>query len=215
MLLCEQIGVHTKPLRLNDTKHPVTIVPLFSWYTQPEEDPADTLYVHREIEDKDLTKMAWMDNKLCVWNSVKEFPAKYFARLNDERVCLRYDCPVISFSHFVPRYDLIPASLQDLERVCNERQRMDLPDLDKPNTQGANVKFNFSRYAGCKTIDVQIRQLKSTIHIFGHQHRNRDCVIDSVRYVSYCLGYPRERAMGLMWGMSEHHGPRQIWPLAS
>jgi hypothetical protein len=213
ILLCENIGVHTKPIKVTNADSPVWIVPLFSWYTQPEEDPEDTLYVHGKTEDKELTKMAWMDNHFCVWTCMKESPAKHFASLNNESLQHTYDGPVISFSHFVPRFDLIPASQNDVDRVRKERHVMGLSAVDEPNAQGANINFNFSRYAGCKAIDKQIRQLKSTLHIYGHQHRNRDCIIEDVRYISFCLGYPRERAMGLMWGMSQHHGPRQVWPL--
>jgi hypothetical protein len=104
--------------------------------------------------------------------------ADFFLKLNDCHVRRHYDAPVISFSHFVPRRELIYSTPA-------ERQGRHLSD---PYPQ-----FNFSRVAGCTGIDTQIRQLRSTIHIYGHQHRNRNRVIDGVRYISHCLGYPRER----------------------
>ncbi|HET8707810.1 MAG TPA: hypothetical protein VFM46_16025, partial [Pseudomonadales bacterium] len=53
--------------------------------------------------------------------------------------------------------------------------------------------FNFSRVAGTWELDKQLRHLGSQIHVYGHQHRNRDLVIEEVRYISHCLGYPKER----------------------
>jgi hypothetical protein len=53
-------------------------------------------------------------------------------------------------------------------------------------------EFNFTRVAGCRQLDEQLRMLGSVLHLYGHQHRNRDRMIDGVRYVSHCLGYPPE-----------------------
>ncbi|EDO49169.1 predicted protein [Nematostella vectensis] len=212
--LCSSIGVHTKPLKVSNThSNHVWIVPLFSWYTQPEEHPSDSLYVARENEDIEFSKKAWMDNHFCVWpDPLDVTPSQFFKNLNKVNISTIYDSPVISFSHFVPRFDLIPASDRDLERVRNERRVLGLGDLENPTAQGSNIKFNFTRYAGCVSIEAQIRQLGSVMHVFGHQHRNRDCMFDSVRYVSHCLGYPAERDKGLMWGLAEDQGPKQIWP---
>ncbi len=57
-------------------------------------------------------------------------------------------------------------------------------------------RFKFSRVAGSTRLEARIRALGSVLHVFGHQHRNRDRVIDGSRYVSNCLGYPREHARG-------------------
>ena len=210
--LCDSIGVNTRPMKVHCLHgQDVWVVPLFSWYSDPEKEAKETLYVSRESEDVELTQQAWMDNHRCRWPEKRNIPAKYFANLNEEFIKV-YDSPVISFSHFVPRLDLISTTDTEMERVQAERQKLGLPSMDNPKAQGAFVKFNFTRYAGSKLIERQIRELGSKVHVYGHQHRNRDRVIDGVRYASYCRGYPREQAMGVVWGFPEDGGPKQIWP---
>ncbi|XP_068710227.1 acyl-carrier-protein phosphodiesterase PptH-like [Montipora foliosa] len=211
--LCDSIGVHTRPIKVQCCNHKAAwIVPIFSWYAKPEDDMENSLYVARDTENAELSNKIWMDNHLCVWPALEETVAQYFANLNDEFLYRTYDAPVISFSHFLPREELIPASEQDIQRLEQERRRLHLPVLDNPKAQGSHIQFNFTRFAGCKSIERQIRRLRSTVHVYGHQHRNRDRVIDDVRYVSFCLGYPKERSKGLIWGFSEGFTPRQIWP---
>ena len=88
--------------------------------------------------------------------------------------------PVISFSHFLPRVELV---FSDWERF---RAGGGVTGNDRA------PEFNFTRVAGCRQLDAQLRKLGSTLHLYGHQHRNRDREIDGVRYVSHCLGYPPE-----------------------
>jgi hypothetical protein len=75
---------------------------------------------------------------------------------------------VISFSHFLPRRDLLPST-----------ERLKFKGLPK--------------VAGCAALDAQIRRLKSGMHIFGHSHISCDRVIGGVRYIQNPLRYPRER----------------------
>ena len=212
---CKDIGVHTDPkkISLDDTsKEYAWIVPLFAWYATPE-DSTDSLYVTSLTEDVKLTTSLWMDNRMCIWPDYPNIPpSKYFTDLNKDRVKV-YDAPVISFSHFLPRQDLIRADETDDERMTAERRRMGLSELDTPRRQGAMAGFNFTRYAGCSTLERQLRQIGSRVHVFGHQHRNRDRTVDGVRYVSHCLGYKRERQQGLICGIGEWMGPKQVWPL--
>ena len=149
---------------------------------------------------------------MCKWPSLQGTVAQYFAKLSEEFVSRDYDAPVISFSHFLPRLELIPASDDEIKQVEGERKKLNLPVLENPRAQGSQIQFNFTRFAGCKSIEAQIRRLCSKVHVHGHQHRNRDRVIDDVHYVSFCLGYPCERSMGVIWGLSMGRGPRQIWP---
>ncbi|KAJ7392455.1 hypothetical protein OS493_012119 [Desmophyllum pertusum] len=213
LALCDSIDVNTKPIKVQCCNNTAAwVVPIFSWYAKPEDDLQNSLFVGRDSEDAELSNKVWMDNHLCKWPALQEPVAQYFAKLNEEFVTRDYDAPVISFSHFLPRYELIPASDEDIKQVQEERKQLNLPSLDNPRAQGSQIQFNFTRFAGCKTIEEQLRKLGSKVHVHGHQHRNRDRVIDDVRYVSFCLGYPRERSMGVIWGLSEGRGPRQIWP---
>ncbi len=176
--LCDTLGIHTQPLKLSTAGgNSVWIVPLFSWYIQPEEG-AGSLFVEKPGED--CTLSMWSDNHFTSWPPMVAVPtaASFFLQLNECHIHRHYDAPVISFSHFLPRTELIYSTPE-------ERQGRVLTD---PHPQ-----FNFSRVAGCIGIDTQIRRLGATIHIYGHQHRNRNRVIEGVRYVSHCLGYPRER----------------------
>lgn len=214
--ICETIGVHTRPTKVqccNDNA--AWIVPMFSWYAKPEDDFENSLYVAGEMEDAELSNKIWMDNHMCKWPSLKETVSQYFANLNEEFLTQSYDAPVISFSHFLPRQDLISASEEDIMKVDEERRKLTLPALDNPRAQGSQIQFNFTRFAGSKSIEKQIRRLGSKVHVYGHQHRNRDRVIDDVRYISFCLGYPRERSKGYIWGFSDGFTPPQIWPLYS
>jgi hypothetical protein len=86
----------------------------------------------------------------------------------NERRLHAYDGPVISFSHFLPRRDLLPGV-----------ERLRFKGLPK--------------VAGCARLDAQIRSLNASVHIFGHSHISCDRVIDGVRYVQNPLRYPRER----------------------
>ncbi|XP_033633356.1 uncharacterized protein LOC117294918 [Asterias rubens] len=208
--LCRRIGVHTEPSKIHlPGGENVWIVPLFSWYATPEEDRQDSLFHASSLEDVTLKKL-WMDNHMCKWPENIGSRSKYFGRLNDEHVH-EYDAPVVSFSHFLPRKDLIRADEDDEKSVVQERERLGLcPEM--PKRQGAMQGFNFTRYAGCHTLDRQIREIRSAVHVFGHQHRNRDRSIDGVRYISHCLGYKKERDEGLTYGINHWQGPKQVWP---
>lgn len=226
--LCSTIGVITSPTKVcirddADTtdsetdklqSNAVWIIPLFSWYAKPEEDPNDSLYRPPSVslhEDVEFSEQVWMDNHLCKWTTIGGSTAsQYFARLNESNVQQTYDAPIISFSHFVPRYDLIRQSDEDIIEVNKFRMAHSLGEA--PQFQGGILKFNFTRYAGSQTLERQIRQLKPEVHVYGHQHRNRDRQIDGIRYISHCLGNMKEQKEGWTWGLDEWKGPKLIWP---
>ncbi|XP_022080658.1 uncharacterized protein LOC110973829 [Acanthaster planci] len=210
--MCKTLSVHTEPRQVETSDGEcVWIVPLFSWYATPEEDRQDSLYVSGPSEDPS-TLTLWMDNHMCKWPDSIGSRSKFFGKLNEDRVCA-YDAPVISFSHFLPRMELIQAEAEDEHCVGEERRMLGLqPEM--PKRQGAMAGFNFTRYAGCKTLERQIRIIGSQVHVYGHQHRNRDRLIDGVRYVSHCLGYKKERDEGLTYGITHWKGPKQVWPKA-
>jgi hypothetical protein len=100
--------------------------------------------------------------------------------------------PVITFSHFLPRVELV---FQDWQKFQS---------TGRTSGKDAHPEFNFTRVAGCRQIDKALRERGSNIHVYGHQHRNRNRVIDGVRYISHCLGYPKE------WSNFDTKPPRHL-----
>ncbi len=176
--LCKQMGISCEAEVLTTPAGKLRIVPLFSWYTRPEEGP-DSLYVVKKAEDPNLK--IWSDDHLIRWPThVGKSMTHYFLQLNRSRLCRNSDETVISFSHFLPRLDLIFSTTEEDQAFGG-----DIVDGFPP--------FNFSRVAGTSLLDEQIRLLQSRIHLYGHQHRNRYRITEGIRYVSHCLGYGRER----------------------
>jgi len=177
MQIAREAHVDCAPARLQGSWGSVWIVPLFSWYRRPAEGET-SLFVPKHAEN---ARLRWADDRYVLWpDTLDQHPADYFLSLNKPIAHTRGD-PVISFSHFLPRRELMfaPAAA--------------------PRNSGLrdpHPGFNFSRVAGCSLLDAQIRRLGSQLHVYGHQHRNRDVNIDGVRYVSHCMGYPRERNSG-------------------
>ena len=79
------------------------------------------------------------------------------------------DHTLISFSHFLPRAELV-------------------------SRRGA-LKLDLSPVLGSALLDRQVRQLRPAIHVYGHSHVNRRLEIDSVTYVNNAFGYPHESAI--------------------
>ena len=192
LALCGTWGVRTEPGRVGSPDFPVWIVPLFSWYVKPEEGP-ESLFVEKPGEDPGLE--IWSDHYFVKWPPGMGSPAAYFLGLNRSRLDRSFDAPIISFSHFLPRIDLI------FSRESEDRGMGPIKDTHR--------SFNFSRVAGSKALERQIRRLGSRIHVYGHQHRNRFRMVDEVLYVSQCLGYQHEREDGKIRYLQQ--GPRLIW----
>ena len=175
----------------------VWMVPLFSWYTEPA-DGEDSLYWPKPGEDK--SNRMWSDRYFVKWPAGDNgFSAsRYFFERNREMLDGTYEGTVISASHFIPRKEMMfheyPPKI----------------DPEKIKKYDRNPGFNFSRVAGSSLIEEQIRIVGAQIHVYGHQHINRDREIDGVRYVAHCLGYPSERRRGTIRGIEE--GIKQIWP---
>lgn len=150
--ICDTLGVHIGPTRINN----VWIVPLFSWYSP---DFAD------DGHEYTAQLAAWTDFYACRWPKGLTNIAEYFYKLNQPNI-QTYEGPVISFSHFVPRPELLPPGKYLFFKA--------LPQV-----------------AGSTLIEKQIRQLHSNIHVFGHTHIKRDLVIEGVRYIHNPLSYPR------------------------
>lgn len=193
---CERLNVHCHPKKIGaaDGRAGVWIVPLFSWYARPEEGEA-SLYISRPGEDQTLVQ--WSDDYYIRWPNFGSdlTAAEYFLRINVDHIRRRPDAPVISFSHFLPRTELMFPTAAEKSRLRPP------PDLSR--------WFNFSRVAGTWGLEKQIRQLQARVHVYGHQHRNRELEIDGVHYVSHCLGYPTERQNGQILALE--NGLKLIW----
>jgi predicted phosphodiesterase len=155
LTLCDELDVATAPLRLED----LWVVPLFSWY--------DGVFDPEMTTESEAARRSWADFHFCKWPEDATPLADYFLRMNEPRL-KEYDAPVVTFSHFLPRADLLPP-VEYLKISW-------LP----------NVSI-------CAGLDSQIRSLSSTIHVCGHTHISVDDVIDGIRYVQNPVRYPKER----------------------
>lgn len=191
--LCRFADIYTRPRKvefLDANKPPIWIVPLFSWYIKSHEGPGSLFKKKPVIESgevQDLTEKLWKDNYLFSWpldNRDVTTVAEDILLLNHDTLKTSYDAAVISFSHFLPRQDLMFKN----PNLAHRYSRFMDP----------YPEFNFSEVAGCQQIEAQIKKLNSRIHIYGHQHRNRDVLIGNTRYLSHCLGYPQEREKGYL-----------------
>lgn len=142
--VCDQAGVRTGPARVGGA----WVVPLFAWYHE-------SFDVRREGAADELE--GWSDRYFCRWPDEAQRPDRFFLAMNEPNV-RAYDAPVISFSHFVPRTELVPP------------------------VQWLRFK-GLPLVAGTTEIDDQIRRIGSRVHVFGHTHIPADREIAGVRYV--------------------------------
>ena len=175
---CRTIGVRVDPFTCSITDRPVRIVPLLAWYLKPEEGPG-SLFLPKPGEDPELRM--WADNHRIKWPQrlSSQSPAEHLLNLNPACAPVALH-PTITFSHFLPRVELVFSDWETFKSGGKVAGNDRAPE------------FNFTRVAGCEQLDARLRELGSAMHLYGHQHRNRDRVIDGVRYVAHCLGYPSE-----------------------
>lgn len=132
------------------------VIPLLSWYDYSFGEPDEAL------------QSTWMDFAACRWpegiraNDVSE----RFAAMNPSEPPSGAK-RVVTFSHFLPRIDLMPASVPGPVRML-------FPVL------------------GSIHLDAQLRRLGADTHVYGHSHLNRAKSIDGVTYVNNAFGYPYE-----------------------
>jgi Icc-related predicted phosphoesterase len=145
-------GISIQPFHVGS----LSIVPLLGWYDFSFAEPT------KELMD------AWTDFHACSWpNELK--PAdinEYFLNKNTDNLKLANDT-LISFSHFLPRIDLLPEYIP-------QKYHYIYPVL------------------GSELLEKQIRILKPNIHIYGHSHVNRNVTIEGIQYVNNAFGYPSE-----------------------
>jgi predicted phosphodiesterase len=196
MDICNETGVFTKSeiITKDSDSDNIIIQPLLAWYTKPEEGN-DSLYLAKEGDDPTLSM--WVDNRAIKWPDLNGCSnvAEYYIKMNDLKLAKTPHSVVISFSHFLPRQELIFG--------------INGPPPKNSGFIDPLPKFNFSRVAGTSQLEKQIREINSQIHIYGHQHRNRFRNIDGVFYIAHGLGYPKER----QWANinDKDYFPRLIW----
>lgn len=158
--VCDQAGVRTEPARVGGT----WVVPLFSWYDADFD-------VRGEGVREDLE--AWSDLYFCRWPAGMGRIDEAFLRMNEPHVAA-YDAPVVTFSHFVPRPDLMPP-LHDL------------------------LFKGLPLVAGSMGIEAQIRRIQARVHVYGHTHIPADRVIEGVRYVQNYFRRAASNPLQLVW----------------
>ncbi len=190
---CKSNDIKTSPELVSNNSVDILIVPLFSWYHLPHQ--TGSLYITKPGEGS--YEEVWNDSYFVKWPSKNFKPVEYFFELNKQQFKSVSADLVITFSHFLARQE---------NMFYNEGKI----DIEKMKKFDRNPKFNFSMIAGSKLIDEQLRLMGSKIHVYGHQHINHDRIINGVRYVAHCLGYPAERLRGMIEGIAQ--GLKQVWP---
>lgn len=151
--IAEENSVLTKPAHFGG----LSIIPLHGWY--------DNSFGPSSPELDDL----WMDKSECKWpegyNDKKI--TDFFISLNKDYLNIK-NTNIISFSHFLPRIDIMP-------KIIPKRWRGLYPVL------------------GSLKLDSQIRELGSDIHVFGHSHVNLKAKKDGTVYLNNAFGYPYEK----------------------
>ena len=95
---------------------------------------------------------------------------------------------VVSFSHFLPRIELLP-----------EKRFMYLPCL--------------AEAVGSRFLGARVAALNPDLHVFGHTHFGWDATLDGVRYLQAALAYPaewRSRPASLAVGAFKR-SPLKVW----
>jgi predicted phosphodiesterase len=157
-------GVSMTPLHRDG----LSIYPLLGWYDYSFGEPSRRL------------KALWTDYRACYWPAGFDEPAavtRHMVSLNEAHLphgAQHPSCPaglkVITFSHFVPRADLIPP--------------------------GKRLGRFLHPILGSEQLERQLRRCHSRpggLHVFGHHHINRSVQIDGVTYINNALGYPTEQ----------------------
>ena len=151
--LCDSLDVELRTVHYEQ----LSVVPLFSWYDFSFGQP-----------DRHLT-LAWRDFRACSWPAHLESCADvndHFLNLNREQLDISNEV-VISYSHFLPRIDVMPSYIPE------DRRRI-YPVL------------------GSDLLGEQVKQLNPDIHIYGHSHVNQSVELENIRYVNNAFARPTE-----------------------
>ncbi|UAA37453.1 metallophosphoesterase [Paraneptunicella aestuarii] len=155
--VAEETGVLMEPYHDGG----VSIVPLLGWYDFSFAEPSKMLLD------------TWMDFRLCRWPDElgQEDITQFFIERNEPYLDVKNET-VISFSHFLPRIDLMPPYIPQ------------------------NYRFVYPAL-GSNMLEEQVRRLDPDIHVYGHSHVNRHVTIDGVKYINNAFGYPSEHNISM------------------
>lgn len=153
--LAEECHICMEPYNYGE----LSIVPLYAWYDYSFGKPTRNI----------LTM--WTDLYACQWPAgfCERHITRHFIGMNIDNIKIRNKF-IISFSHFLPRIDVMPFFIPPKKR--------DVYPL-----------------LGTALLEEQIRSLGSIIHIFGHSHVNTRTTLDNVVYINNALGYPHEKGI--------------------
>jgi len=189
--LCDYLGVHTRPMRVGNATAGVGIVPLLSWHHASWDPEPDLRGFAIPPVEQVMT-----DFRNCVWPAPLDPRTDSIARavdaLNDELLSaaqVSQSEPLVSFSHFLPRVELLP-----------EKRFLTLPVLAKAS--------------GSDPLRNRVQLLRPTMHVFGHTHFGWDQTLDGTRFVQGALAYPGERTSRwhtLKVGDLGAEGPLHLW----
>lgn len=145
-------GICMDPVHFNS----LSIVPLLGWYDYSFGPPSPEL------------RSVWMDYAACRWPDGFDAPdiTRFFITMNEPALETENQT-IISFSHFLPRLDVMPAPVSPQSREL-------YPVL------------------GTDLLEAQIRTLNPHMHIYGHSHINRHVSIRGIHYINNAYGYPHE-----------------------
>ena len=147
-------GIRMEPLHLPS----LSIIPLFGWYDYSFNQPSQEIF------------NTWADYVACKWpkNYDEKKITLYFIAMNEPFITPNNAGQfIISFSHFLPRIDLMPSYIPYEKR-------------------------NIYPVLGTALLEKQIRQLGSKIHIYGHSHVNNQVIKNDILYINNAFGYPYE-----------------------
>lgn len=138
---------------------PLSIVPLLGWYDYSFGSPSEQLL------------QTWVDFRACLWpdKMTAGDVTAHFLSLNQSTLPVQNEV-VISFSHFVPRIDLMPDYIP------------------------AHYRYIYP-VLGSIGLDRQARQLQARrhLHVYGHSHVNRGVTVENIEYTNNAFGYPSEQ----------------------
>ncbi len=150
--IASEHGISMKPLHIES----LSIIPLFSWYDFSFAKPCSKL------------QQSWTDFRACVWPDHMQSSdiTEFFLEKNNDSLQIR-NKTLISFSHFLPRIDLMPAYIPEAYHYL-------YPVL------------------GTVALERQIRVLNPDIHVYGHSHVNCRQTLEGITYINNAFGYPSE-----------------------